>query len=149
MVASSWSLQVNQATSGGAPLVWGNDAYWFVKSFEDPRRKPTYNFIIMERMDAQAITRRFGSPDQVHTCPGDRQVWVYDDGEELTSRFLAPLAGPPGSYQTSCSDAMLIGSELSGRCRTTDGSWLWTRLNTSRCAGPIGNVGGRLTCDRR
>ena len=34
----------------GDPQIWGNDRYWYTKSFADPNRAPRYNFVVMKGM---------------------------------------------------------------------------------------------------
>jgi hypothetical protein len=99
MIASGWSLQVNQVTGDGSPYVWGNDPFWFVRSFADPAHPPAYNFIVMKALDSAAIRARFGSPSRVETCPGEEEVWIYEDSDRLYHRLVAgtPLQADDGS----------------------------------------------------
>jgi hypothetical protein len=57
-------------------------------------------------------------------------------------------AAPSGSYQQSCRNIeQHYGQTLTAECRTRDGSWVDTRLDTSGCAGDIANMNGRLVCN--
>jgi hypothetical protein len=57
-------------------------------------------------------------------------------------------AAPSGSYQQSCRNIeQNYGRTLSADCRTRDGSWNETRLDTSNCDGDIANDNGRLVCN--
>ena len=146
MLGSNWTLQVNQATGDGHPHIWGNNRYWYIKAFGSPAELPTYNFAVMDRMDPAGVTRRFGEPLHRIVCRTGQQIWVYD-GKRMTDLFLKPFAPPDGPYQEACTDVMLIGSHVSGKCRRSDGTWQWTRLNLRRCpAGPIRNQEGTLVC---
>jgi hypothetical protein len=89
MVGSSWSLQVNQATEDGHVYIWGNDPYWYTKSFADPNKRPVYNFVIMENMEPKAIMARFGQPTHIHVCGDGELIWVYSDSRQMTDVFLS------------------------------------------------------------
>lgn len=128
MLGSSWTLQVNQSTGDGHPYIWGNNRYWYIKAFDNPNVVPTYNFVVMDRMDPEGVTRRFGDPTERISCPSGEEIWVYADGKRMTERFLEALLPPIGSYPASCADVMQIGSRKSGRCLQSDGTWKWTRI---------------------
>ena len=56
---------------------------------------------------------------------------------------------PPGSYLRTCTKVATYGDRLLADCRRTDGSWGRTALrDADRCVGDIGNIDGRLTCNR-
>jgi len=55
---------------------------------------------------------------------------------------------PQGSYLNSCRNVGMDGDRLIADCRTPDGGWHRTALDTDRCAGDIANLGGRLSCNR-
>ena len=55
---------------------------------------------------------------------------------------------PQGSYINSCTHIGMRGDRLFADCRRTDGSWGRTALDVSGCAGDIGNLNGRLICNR-
>src|SRR5690606_28344738 len=92
MFASDWSLQVNQATGDGAPYIWGNNPHWYTVAFGRQNGRPTYNFVVMMRMDRAGVTNRFGEPSRRIRCPAGQEIWVYDDAERMTKRFLEPFA---------------------------------------------------------
>ena len=57
-------------------------------------------------------------------------------------------AAPAGSYQQSCRNIeQHYGRTLTAECRTRDGSWNETRLDSSDCSGDIANMNGRLVCN--
>ena len=57
-------------------------------------------------------------------------------------------AAPAGSYQQTCRNIeQHRGQTLTAECRTRDGSWVDTRLDTSDCSGDIANMNGRLVCN--
>jgi CVNH domain len=56
---------------------------------------------------------------------------------------------PPGSYLRTCTHVATRGDTLVADCRRTDGSWGRTALrDVDRCVGDIGNMDGRLACNR-
>lgn len=57
-------------------------------------------------------------------------------------------AVPQGSYINSCTHIGMRGDRLVADCRRMDGSWQRTVLDVDRCVGDIGNLNGRLTCNR-
>jgi hypothetical protein len=63
--------------------------------------------------------------------------------------LVAPAsAAPAGSYQQSCRNIeQHYGRGLSAECRTRDGSWNETRLDSGDCSGDIANNNGRLVCN--
>lgn len=147
MFGSNWTLQVNQATGDGHPYIWGNNRYWYTKAFGNQSGVPTYNFVVMERMDPAGVARRFGQPSQRIECPAGQEIWVYDDGKRMTDLFLKPFAPPSGAYQESCRGMMRVGSQISGQCRRRNGTWRWASLDVRRCpAGDIRNHNGNLRC---
>ncbi len=57
-------------------------------------------------------------------------------------------AAPSGSYQQSCRNIeQHYGKTLTAECRTRDGSWVDTRLDSTDCSGDIANMNGRLVCN--
>lgn len=55
---------------------------------------------------------------------------------------------PPGSYQASCSDAKMVGLELSANCPKFDGTFAQAGLpNAHSCGGDIANINGKLLCN--
>lgn len=55
---------------------------------------------------------------------------------------------PPGSYQQSCRDFRIEGSNLTAVCRRSHGRGeQLTALNIARCVGDIGNNNGHLVCN--
>jgi hypothetical protein len=71
--------------------------------------------------------------------------------------MLLPFAAAPavaqipgGSYLQSCRDVQMRGNRLVATCRTEEGRWNRTALNSvGRCAGGIANADGRLACGTR
>src|SRR5215467_4771556 len=55
---------------------------------------------------------------------------------------------PQGSYLNSCTRVGMDGDRMFADCRRMDGSWQRTVLDVGRCSGDIGNLDGRLTCNR-
>jgi hypothetical protein len=55
---------------------------------------------------------------------------------------------PQGSYLNSCRNVGMDGDRLIADCRSPDGGWHRTALDTGRCAGDIANIRGRLDCNR-
>jgi len=55
-------------------------------------------------------------------------------------------AAPAGSYRQSCHHIRERGPILSAECRRVDGRWNRTSLDLRRCAGPVSNENGNLTC---
>jgi|GEM_PF-886883 len=54
---------------------------------------------------------------------------------------------PTGSYQQSCTDAVMQGSTLSAVCRDSRGQRVRSSINTRDCRGrDIANINGRLSC---
>jgi hypothetical protein len=93
MFDSDWALQVNQARNDGVPYIWGNNPYWYTVRFDGRNGAPTYNFVVMERMDPEGVTNRFGEPSARIRCPAGQEIWVYGDGKRMTERFLEPFWG--------------------------------------------------------
>jgi len=58
-------------------------------------------------------------------------------------------AAPQGSYKDTCRNIHFDGDTLVAECRTRDGEWHRTSLDTYReCRGDISNDDGRLRCQR-
>jgi hypothetical protein len=97
MIASGWRAQIVQAIGDGRPYEWGNDRFWFTRDLRDPARAAVFNYFVMDGLDGAAIGMRFGPPDKLFACPnGGPDLWVYDDGAQLTRTFLRglPWAAP-------------------------------------------------------
>jgi hypothetical protein len=65
--------------------------------------------------------------------------------------FVQPVQAQPapqGSYINSCRHIGIRGDRLFADCRRMDGSWQRTALDVAGCVGDIGNLDGRLTCNR-
>ena len=56
---------------------------------------------------------------------------------------------PPGSYSRTCSQATMIGSVLTAKCKDQNGIQIHTRLYVRSCVGDITNVQGELVCASR
>ncbi len=56
-------------------------------------------------------------------------------------------AAPSGSYRQTCRDIDdQYGDTLSAECRTREGYWVHSEVDTSDCDGDIANIDGRLVC---
>lgn len=77
--ATGWKIPIHQITRGGEIYAWGNRIYDFIESSEDSKLWPEYNFIVMSRLDQDAIRSRFGQPQQVLDCGEKELVWIYSD----------------------------------------------------------------------
>src|SRR6266446_7072772 len=55
---------------------------------------------------------------------------------------------PQGSYLNSCTHVGMDRDKLFADCRRADGGWQRTVLDVDRCVGDIGNINGRLSCNR-
>jgi hypothetical protein len=56
---------------------------------------------------------------------------------------------PPGSYQSSCTNARMLGGSLIAFCRKPDGTWQTAGVKqVNQCRGEIRNVSGTLNCNR-
>jgi hypothetical protein len=54
---------------------------------------------------------------------------------------------PPGSYQQSCTDAWMSGSQLTANCTNNGGQRVRSSIDVSSCRGAdIGNLNGQLRC---
>jgi hypothetical protein len=146
MIAADWRLQVNQASTDGHALLWGNDPYWFVKDFNNPSSPPAYNFIVMTDMDPMGVRGVYGEPSRVYTCAdGGPVLWIYGDSARMTKTFLADLQPPDGSFRQNCTDAVQAGPDLLARCLAPQGRRRWTRLaDTAQCSGDISDHDGAL-----
>jgi hypothetical protein len=81
-ISTNWTIQVDQIDFAGRPFVWENDPIWYLRSFSAPEEAPKYNFIIIDRLDVEAIRHRFGEPDRIESC--DRwTIWIYHDAGAL------------------------------------------------------------------
>jgi hypothetical protein len=59
---------------------------------------------------------------------------------------------PPGSWRQSCREARMEGRDtLRAECRTADGRWNRTGIDTDRCGrnGPVANRNGELVCENQ
>src|SRR5689334_8177575 len=74
---------------------------------------------------------------------------LFSGAALLALSFVTPAsAAPAGSYQQTCRNIeQHYGRALTAECRTRDGSWLETRLDSSDCSGDIANMNGRLVCN--
>jgi hypothetical protein len=75
-IGANWTIQVDQITADGDPYHWGNDPSWFEHSIADPGRAPEYNFIVVDKLDSDALLRRYGRPAHTDRC-GAFTLWVY------------------------------------------------------------------------
>lgn len=79
---------------------------------------------------------------------------VGNNNGELVCERLGQGAGnfPPGSWNQSCRNARMEGRDgdtLRAECRTRDGRWIQTRLDTDRCGRnrAVANNNGQLVCE--
>ena len=86
MVASGFSVQLDQVTNGGDLYYWGNDRFWYERSFENPAVPPQYNFIVMQDMVQSAVKSKYGEPDRTASCDGFA-IWLYNDGTALRRKL--------------------------------------------------------------
>ncbi len=93
---TDWDLQIDPIDSVGEARVWGNNRSWFTHDIHDETRRPSYRFIVMDRLTPALIAPVYGQPDRVTMC-GSSTVWLYDDPArvyrnlERASPFLADL----------------------------------------------------------
>jgi hypothetical protein len=94
--ASDWQVQVDPIDSIGEARVWGANRSWFTHDIHDASRRPSYRFIVLDRLRVDRIALVYGQPDRVMVC-GSSTVWLYDDADrvyrslERASPFLADL----------------------------------------------------------
>jgi len=105
--------------------------------------------IFVEGADLRAVCRtRRGNTvaSRLHDfrhCGGELQ---NDDG-----RLACPEAAavPQGDYQRSCSETVVVGSELRSNCRDEHGNMQRTTLaEFAKCSGGIANFDGELHCNK-
>jgi hypothetical protein len=75
-IGTNWSMQIDQITGDGIPYIWGNNPRFYLKSIQNPKQAPDYNFIVVDKLDSAALLRKFGSPARTAPC-GPYTVWVY------------------------------------------------------------------------
>ncbi|HEX4113706.1 MAG TPA: hypothetical protein VH020_14330 [Stellaceae bacterium] len=79
---SDWGLQVEQIAANGAPFFWINDRFWYSHDRQDKAKPAGFQFIVMARLDANAVTRAYGPPDRVLAC-GPTTIRVFADPARL------------------------------------------------------------------
>ena len=84
--ATDWELQVQPIDQGGGALLWGNDWMWFTHDIHDDRRRPAYQFIVMDELPITAIVNVYGRPDRVAVCGGST-IWIYNDPAWMFNRL--------------------------------------------------------------
>ncbi len=79
---------------------------------------------------------------------------LANNNGELVCERMGQGAGnlPPGSWNQSCRNARMEGRDgdtLRAECRTRDGRWIQTRLDTDRCgrSRAVANNNGQLVCE--
>jgi hypothetical protein len=88
MMATHWSVQVDQIYANGGAYLWGNDPDWYRRDRVDPARPPDYDFIIMRRLDQARIRAVYGEPARIEPC-GDTTIWIYREAGGLYPKLLA------------------------------------------------------------
>ena len=83
-VGLDWQPVVDQITSDGHPMLWGNN----VLSYRSSPDKPDYGFVIMRGLYADEIRRNYGEPAGEISCP-QSDVWIYRDDSGIR-RSLEP-----------------------------------------------------------
>jgi hypothetical protein len=78
MMATDWSVRVDQIYANGKAYLWGNDPDWYRRDRVDPTRPPDYDFIIMRRLD----------PARIAPC-GETTIWIYREEGGLYPKLLA------------------------------------------------------------
>ena len=81
-VSTNWSIQIDQVSEVGDPIYFGNDRFWYHRSFADPRRPPEYNFFVLRWLNPDSLQQRFGPPSRIANCGSD-VLWIYDDPAAL------------------------------------------------------------------
>ena len=89
MIALHWSMQIDQVTSDGRPLLWANDPTLYRSAVSTPTRPPLYDAIIVDSLDPSAIESRYGPPASIYQCDAIT-LWHYPDGAEIQRRLVAP-----------------------------------------------------------
>ena len=74
--ASLWSLQIENITSNGHMLLWGNNRLNYLQDKRNPEVAPLFDFVVMKGLDPAAIRARFGAPETTIECSGTA-VWLY------------------------------------------------------------------------
>jgi hypothetical protein len=81
-VSTNWNIQIDQVSEGGDPLYFGNDRFWYRRSFADPDRPPEYNFFVLTWLNPDRLQQRFGPPSRIANCGSDA-LWIYDNPATL------------------------------------------------------------------
>ncbi|HKF71933.1 MAG TPA: hypothetical protein VKB68_09285 [Stellaceae bacterium] len=116
--SSDWRLQIDQIEPDGAGMWWSNDRFWYTHDIHDATREPEYNYILMPRLNEEAIRRHYGPPDRTLECGssalgvygdpsiwrpapcadcGGTAIWIYDDPSAIRR---ALERGSPALYAT-------------------------------------------------
>ena len=93
--ATGWRLQIDPIFDTGEARVWGNNRMWFTHDIHDDTRRPSYRFVVMDRLAPDGIARAYGLPDRGLTC-GASTIWVYEGPDALWRGLVraSPLMAP-------------------------------------------------------
>lgn len=95
---SKKDLRVYQISPNGNPMLWINNAFWYLGERGSRYAHPSYNFVIVDDVSKKLITARIGPPLHAVVC-GNSEVWIYDPAstqklkddwaEQLPDRIVA------------------------------------------------------------
>lgn len=88
-------------------------------------------------------------PSMLNTLICAPRTDISNQDGSLTCPPRQELRPPPGSYMRSCRNPTLgLGGVLRAQCRTRNGAWVASALNTNQCrrGSDIANIDGQLMC---
>jgi hypothetical protein len=100
---SGGALRLTQVRPDGRARFGNSNAYWHFDVDADGRlRSPRYTVVLMSRLDAASIARRFGEPRE-RLLLGGEEAWLYDDAAaaaltgQIETEVCARLRGRRGA----------------------------------------------------
>jgi len=102
MFESDYALHVMQIDRSGARVRFGYNSEWFERRASDGKQ-PRPTFVVMTRLDEDAVKRLFGPPTAVRQIRGET-VWLYD-----RSLPLIPASGTNATTEPVLAKGGFVG----------------------------------------
>ncbi len=84
-------VELRQIRADGGPYFWDNNAFGYYERDANGKFSwPTYQYVLTDRLDEQAVTRAFGEPEAKEIA-GRYRVWIYgQEGQRRIREVLEP-----------------------------------------------------------
>jgi hypothetical protein len=90
---SRQTVPIRGITDHGAMRRWFNNLQWYAGDGVT-QAPPSFRFIIMRRMNSQAITSRYGPPARIIQTLDDLDIWIYSPEDAIR---YSPIFGDLGN----------------------------------------------------